>query len=129
MRAYGRAILYGLLIWAIVFAVAILITPLRETDRPLFESIMPVALSLCTAAASCMYLGRVRRNALRAGVGLGVIWLAVSLGLDALMFSRGPMQMSLPSYLKDIGLTYLIIPAVTVAMGITSRREPEPAAG
>ncbi len=128
MRSFGTAALYGLLIWAIVFAVAILAFPFREADRPLFESIMPVSLSMCTAIAASIRFARVRRRALREGVVLGVIWLAVNLAFDALMFSRGPMQMGLVEYLKDIGLTYLIIPTITIAMGVAHGRQAEPPA-
>lgn len=35
---------------------------------------------------------------------------------DELLFSWGPMKMSLVDYLKDIGLTYLIMPIVTYGM-------------
>lgn len=33
------------------------------------------------------------------------------------MFMQGPMKMSVLDYIKDIGLTYLIIPAITIGMG------------
>jgi len=33
------------------------------------------------------------------------------------MFSKGPMTMPLIEYIKDIGLTYLLIPAVTIGFG------------
>ncbi len=129
MRSFGTAILYGLLLWACVFAVAILAAPLRETDRPLFESIMPVTLGLGTAVAGVRALGRAGRGSLREGLRLGAVWLVVQLALDALVFSRGPMRMSLRAYLGDIGLTYLIIPVITVALGCVSVARPSPAAG
>ena len=123
MRIYGAGVLFGFLIWLVVLALAILITPFREAERPLFESIMAVALSLCTTAAACIYLGRVQRRFLRQGVLLGILWLAVTLALDALVFSRGPMQMSPAAYLKDIGLTYLIIPTITIGLGFALERQ------
>ncbi len=50
MAAKGKAVLYGFLIWLTAFVVAFLIFPLRESSRPLFESIMPVVVTLATVA-------------------------------------------------------------------------------
>jgi len=41
MNSIKWALLYGLMVWAIPFAVAMLSFPLRANDRPFFESIMP----------------------------------------------------------------------------------------
>jgi uncharacterized membrane protein YpjA len=54
---------------------------------------------------------------LREGIFIGVVWLAINLLIDLPLFSAGPMAMSLSDYTKDIGLTYLIIPIVTVGYG------------
>ena len=50
MAAKGKPVLFGFLVWLAAFVAAILIFPLRESARPLFESIMPVVLSSATAA-------------------------------------------------------------------------------
>ena len=124
MKRPKLTLLYGFLIWAIPFVVAILIFPLRADERPLFESIMPVVVTLCTVLFSSLYLKRVEGNYLREGIVLGVLWLTISVAIDLLMFIQGPMQMALADYVKDIGLTYLIIPTVTVGFGymITGKR-------
>jgi len=43
-----QVISYGLLIWAVPFVVAMIIFPLRTSNRSLFESIMPVVLIAVT---------------------------------------------------------------------------------
>ena len=48
---------------------------------------------------------------------IGVAWLVINLVIDLPLFSAGPMAMPLADYVKDIGLTYLIIPVVTVGLG------------
>jgi hypothetical protein len=53
---------------------------------------------------------------------LGLVWLAINLLLDLPLFSYGPMRMSLGDYLADVGLTYLILPAVTVGAGFQAAR-------
>ncbi len=119
MAAKGKAILFGFLVWLAAFVAAILIFPLRESARPLFESIMPVVLSSATAALAVIYFRRVTRDYLREGVLLGCLWFAINILIDApLMLLGGPMKMTLPDYMSDIGVTYLLIPAITIGIGL-----------
>ena len=119
MAAKGKAILYGFLIWLVVFVVAFLIFPLRESSRPLFESIMPVVVTSATAFFAVMYVRGVKADYLREGVVLGCLWLAINVLIDLPLFlAGGPMKMTLGQYTADIGLTYLVIPAVTIGIGL-----------
>ena len=115
--SYKAAVLWGIGIWAFVFIVAILAFPLRENERPLFESIIPVALVLAVTFASTRNLKSITN--LSSGVRIGVIWLAVNFIIDQLMFSAGPMKMAFIDYMKDIGITYLLIPIITAGIGYT----------
>lgn len=119
MVAKGKAIFFGFLVWLAAFVVAFMIFPVRETSRPLFESIMAVVVTSAAAGFAVLYFRRVRGRYVREGAILGLLWLAINLAIDApLMLVGGPMQMTLGAYLADIGLTYLIIPAVTIAIGL-----------
>ena len=117
MRSFGKAILYGIAVWAIPFIAAMFIFPLRESERPLFESIIPVAVALGAVIFSAVYLRNSDVNYVKEGIFIGVIWLGVSLIIDLSMFMWGPMKMSFIDYMKDIGLTYLMIPIITIGMG------------
>ncbi len=118
MAMKGKAVLYGFLIWLAAFVVAFLIFPLRESSRPLFESIMPVVVASAAAVFAVLYIRGVQSQFLREGVILGVLWLAINVLIDLpLMLTGGPMQMTLAQYVADIGITYLIIPAVTIGIG------------
>ena len=101
MRATAKALVVGIILWAVVFAVALLIFPLRASERPLFESVMPVVLTVGTVAAATLYFRRIEGGHLREGLLLGGMWFLVQILLDSLMFSRGPMQMSAADYVKD----------------------------
>jgi len=118
MKAIKKAVVYGLALWVIPFAAAIMIFPLRISDRAFFESIMPVVVTLCTVSFSILYLRNVQRNPLTEGIMLGLVWFVINVGLDLLMFMpEGPMTMTLADYVKDIGLTYVIIPTITIGFG------------
>ncbi|VVB67329.1 Uncharacterised protein [uncultured archaeon] len=110
-------VIFGFLTWLIPFAVSILIYPLHVTQRPLFESIMPVVITACVVCFSLIYFRETALGSLLEGLELGLAWLLISLFLDLLLFMQGPMKMSFADYVKDIGLTYLIIPLITAGFG------------
>jgi hypothetical protein len=116
---YKEVVVSGIAIWAVTFVAALAIFPLRTEERALFESIMPVVLTSATVVASIRYFMQTesRQDQLRHGIVLGAAWLAINLALDAVMFSRGPMQMALGDYVKDIGVTYVLIVVITTGFG------------
>ena len=119
MVALRKALLFGLFIWITAFAVAFAIFPVRESSRPLFESIMPVVLSAATVFFAHRYFRHVHRGFQREGVLLGLVWLATNVVIDLpLMLAPSPMQMTLAEYFGDIGLTYALIPIITTGMGL-----------
>ncbi|MFH1098614.1 MAG: hypothetical protein V1723_01690 [Candidatus Uhrbacteria bacterium] len=117
MKSTKLAFFYGFLVWAMPFVVAFLIFPLRSSDRPFFESIMSVAVTAATVIFTVLYFQTIETSFLKEGILLGAIFFAVSIALDLLMFSRGPMAMSFVEYIKDIGFTYLLIPTITIGFG------------
>lgn len=123
MKRAWTMTLFGVLTWLIPFVVSILIFPIHDTERPLFESIMPLVVTLCAVVFAVLYLGKVTSSFLREGILIGMVWLVINLLIDLPLFSAGPMAMPLAEYIKDIGLTYLIIPAVTVGFGYLLQRK------
>ncbi len=118
MTSVRKAILFGFFIWLVPFVVALVIFPLRESSRSLFESIMPVVVATVTVTLAVRYFRQVTHDYVREGVLIGVLWLAICVLIDApLMLLSGPMQMTLGEYMGDIGLTYVIIPVITVGIG------------
>jgi len=124
MKSSGKAVLFGLAVWAIPFVVAVSIFQIRESDRVLFESIMPVAVVVAVVLFANIYFRNVKTSFFQEGVKLGLVWLAISIAIDLLMFSSGPMKMAFIDYAKDIGITYLVIPTITIGFGyLLERRE------
>jgi hypothetical protein len=117
MKSFKLALIDAFLIWLVPFVVAIALFQVRNTQRPLFESIMPVVLAVCATVLADHYFRRLEGHFVREGLLLGLLWLLVSIVLDLLMFMWGPMQMSFAAYLMDIGVTYLIYPVITVGVG------------
>jgi hypothetical protein len=113
------AVVAVVLIWLIAFAVAVVIFPIRESNRPLFESIMPVALAGAVVVFGVRYFRAVTTAFVPEGLRLGLLWLLISVAIDApLMLVGGPMKMTVGQYLADIGLTYLLMPVITLGLGL-----------
>ena len=115
------AFAYGFLVWLIPFALAFAIFPIHESDRIFFESIMPVVGVFSVVIFAVLYGKQVKGIVLEEWVRLGILWFAISVAIDLLMFSWGPMKMSLIDYFKDIGFTYLAIPIITAGFGYLKR--------
>lgn len=114
MTSWGRALRLGFLVWLVPFVVAFLVFPIHESNRPLFESVMAVAVTAASVLFGLRYLKQADRVQDREGLILGIVWLVMCVLIDApLMLLGGPMKMSLGAYLADIGVTYLCIPVVT----------------
>jgi hypothetical protein len=97
---------FGFLIWLIPFLVSFVIFPLRSSNRPLFESIMPVILVLTVMIVSVLYFKKIEKESLKEGLIAGVLWFVLSLIIDLLLFlPASPMQMNFSDYIIDIGLT------------------------
>ena len=118
MTSLTKATFYGFLVWLIAFLAAIIIFPIHETHRPLFESIMPVVISAGVSIFAYKYLMSCSSNFKSEGLKLGLVFLTVNLLIDLpLMLLPSPMQMTVSHYFQDIGITYLMIPPITWAMG------------
>ena len=118
LKSWKYALLFGFLLWLIPFLVSIMIFPLHDTNRPFFETIMPLTLTLFTVLFTILYFKDLETEFLKESVIVGVIWLAFSLIIDLIMFlPPSPMMMSVPDYMMDIGLTYLILPIITIGFG------------
>jgi hypothetical protein len=134
MSSWSKAIGLGVLAWLIPFVVAVVVFPLRDSARPVFESVMAVTVAGTAVGLGLAYLRAISAMRAREGLALGVVWFAMCLLIDApLMLFGGPMQMSLGAYFGDIGLTYVSIPLVTWGLGAASvagaRRRHDTVAG
>ena len=84
---------------------------------------MPVVISITTVVFAALYFGRVKANYLREGIILGAAWFVISIVIDLFLFMWGPMKMSFGDYMMDIGITYLIIPAMTIGIGFILQKK------
>jgi hypothetical protein len=122
-----KACLYGFVVWLVPFIASIGIFPLKASMPALFEELMAAVLTLCVVFFLVVYFRRFRYSSFKTGIAVGGVWLLMCLVLDLLMFSWGPMQMSIWDYLTSIGPAYLTIPIVAGGCGMLAHQPPEPA--
>jgi galactitol-specific phosphotransferase system IIC component len=115
------------MVWLVPFMVSVGIFPLKASMPALFEELMAAVLTLCVVFFLVLYFRSFRNTSFKTGIAVGGVWLLMCLVLDLLIFSWGPMQMSMWEYLTSIGPAYLTIPITASGFGCLASRPAEPA--
>ena len=119
MKKYLKITFYGFLAWLIPF-IASFFFYTREgkltIDIFLFKTIMIVIGSITGAILLVSYFKKITADYLKDGIIVGVVWFGINILLDLLVLI--PMSgMSISNYFTQIGLRYLVIPAMSIAVG------------
>ncbi len=119
MSSYKKALLFGILVWLIPFAISIPFYN-REgvllIDIYLFKSIMIVVGSLTGGMLLFRYFKRVKHSYLLEASMIGIGWLMICLILDGLLL-KPMMELDWLSYFSQIGLRYLVIAIFSLTIG------------
>ncbi len=112
-----KATLYGFFIWLVLFIAGFLAFPLYESDLIFFKTIMIVSSTLVGMIALHLYLNKISGAYLRQGIFIGGVWFAVNLILDLIVLV-GALNNPLGEYFLHTGLRYLMIPIITIFVGL-----------
>jgi hypothetical protein len=124
MNKYLKILIFGFLVWLIPFLVSFVVFPLKATMRPLFESIMPLILTIIVIILAYYYMKNLDANFIKEGIIIGLAWFIINIAIDLVMFlPKSPMHMNFTDYIMDIGLTYLIIPVITIGFGYLAQNK------
>jgi hypothetical protein len=118
-KQYGKNILYGFLAWLIPFAISVFFYSNEgklSIDLLLFKSIMIAVGSISAAFLLVSYFKIIKTSYFNEGIIVGATWFGINILLDLLILL--PMSgMSFADYFAQIGLRYLAIPAMSMAVG------------
>ncbi len=112
---------FGILTWLVPFIVSIFFY--SSTGQPLYDiflikSILLVIASGFGALLLVVYFRSIHNMFLHEGVIIGVSWLIINWVLDILVLL--PLsKMTIPVYFAQIGLRYLVIPFMSIAIGFS----------
>ena len=126
MKKYIRTILYGFMAWLIPFVISFSFYSKDglTIDIFLFKSIMIVTGSISGAVLLISYFQKIKTAFFREGIQTGVIWFLINIILDLTILL--PMSgMSIADYFTQIGIRYLVIPAMSVAVGKSLENKKE----
>jgi hypothetical protein len=109
MILWKRAAALGFLSWLLPLAVSFAVFPLKQSNAPLFDTLMALVTLLTGGALLTRYF-RHQPVPVREAVLVGALWFVMNLAFDYPMFSYGPMKMTAGSYYSEIGLGYVAFP-------------------
>lgn len=119
MKKYLRIILYGFLAWLIPFVTSVFFYTKDgglTINIFLFKSIMIVVGSFSAAILLISHFKKINAYYFKEGIIVGLTWFGINIFLDILVLI--PMSgMSIADYFTQIGLSYLAIPAMSIAVG------------
>jgi hypothetical protein len=119
-----RILLFGFLTWLVPFVISFgFYTPTGEllTSHDLFKSVMVVVLTGCVCYLLYRYFKEQRHSYAKSGWLIGVSWLVINLLLDVVILV--PLaKMTYRFYFESIGLLYLVIAIVPIAIGYTLQK-------
>jgi hypothetical protein len=118
---WRRRLIGAFLTWLVPFVCAI---PFYGPDgliidQQLFKSIMIVIGSITAAILIIWCFRPVEKNFTHEAIVTGMVWLLANWILDLIVLV-GLLGMTLPDYVTQIGLRYLVIPAMVIVAGIVA---------
>jgi uncharacterized membrane protein YpjA len=123
MNKYLKISLFGFLIWLIPFVVGFLFySPEGEIriDPLVFKAIMTVVATITEVVLLVSYFRKIDKNYLPESIMVGLIWFALNIVLDLLILI--PMsKMAIGTYFTQIGMQYLTIPTISIAIGLVTK--------
>ena len=120
MKKYLTCSLFGFLAWLIPFISSFPFYSKEGLliDIFLFKSIMIVVGAVSGSILLILYFKRIESAFAVEGIIAGVIWFAVNILLDLIVLL--PMSgMPAGEYFTQIGIRYLVMPAMSIAVGIS----------
>jgi len=120
MNKHFRNILYGFLAWLIPFVASIFFYTKEGgliIDIFFFKTIMIIVGSISGAFLLISYFKRINIGYLKEGIYVGITWFVINILLDLLVLI--PMSgMAISDYFLQIGLRYLVMPVMSIMVGI-----------
>ncbi len=116
MDRWLKMVGFGFLLWVIPFIISIPLVPLMTTDLATFKAVMTAVGGLSGMLLIVLYFKDVKEQQFREGAIVGTVWLLLNWALDIIILLPLTNQ-TLPVYFTQIGVAYLVAPAMTLGTG------------
>ena len=121
MNKNSKIINYGVLVWLIPSLITVTLASFVAMN--VFEIISAVAIAVTVIAFSYLYFRGITEDFIKEGILIGIIWLIISIILDLILVAVGISQLNLTSYAMYVAPLYIIIPAVTIGLGVYMKQK------
>jgi hypothetical protein len=115
--------LLGFLTWAVPFVASwpfYTMDGQPKIDIFFIKTILMVVFSIFGIVLLLLYFKKIDKNYVREGFTVGLIWLAMNWILDLTILV--PMaKMGIWTYFSHIGLRYLMIPTMSISLGVMGK--------
>lgn len=108
----GKAFLFGFLLWLIPFVIGFFTFPIKNKWPLVFKTLMAIVLVFVTVGLMRMYFIEIRPIDATQGLMVGILWATICIAMDIPIFLFR-FKMPVISYFFEIGIVYLIVPAIT----------------
>ncbi len=117
MNKNAKIINYGLLVWLIPSLITVILGSFLAAMN-IFEIVSAVAIAVTVMVFSYLYFKGIIEDFIKEGILIGIIWLVISIVLDIILVMLGVSELSLNTYMMYVAPLYLIIPAITIGLGL-----------
>ncbi len=117
-KIIAKNLLLGLLSWLIPFAVSLLFYKGGQltVSYAMFKSLMMIVGTISGSYLLFRYFSLIDARYLVNGIIVGICWLLINLIFDTVILLP-MMKTTFSDYFTSIGISYLSIPAISIAMG------------
>lgn len=120
MKRTFKLIGFGILTWLIPFGISFAFYSKHGVpliDVLFIKSIMIIVGGIVSAFLLVVYFRKVSKNYLHEGIVVGCLWLVINWILDFVILLP-VAHMPISTYFMQIGMRYLMIPIMSIAMGL-----------
>jgi amino acid transporter len=107
---------FGFIIWLIPTLATLSVSYLGALNY--FDVISSVSIAVTVIALPYLYFKDINENYVREGIICGVVWLVISIILDIVLIFLGINKITMIEYVIDIAPIYIVIPAITIVLGL-----------
>lgn len=123
LQSPKRVLIGGLGVWVGLVVISLILLPAEGKHEALYESIKLSTLVGVTLGLIIWYLRGARNGTAVEGLVVGLVWAAIVIALDLLLFALGAFNIGLGVYFTDVASSYLAIPiTTTLTMGYLQPR-------
>jgi hypothetical protein len=123
MQSPRHAFLYGAGVWVGLIVVSLVGLPFETGNEAWYESMKLCGLVALVLGFAILYLTRNQEGTAREGLVIGVLWAAICVALDLVLYAAGAFTIGLGTYFQDVASSYAAMPVITVlTLGFLHRR-------